>query len=282
MKETDYSQKRVLLFGSKGMLGKYISKYLKEQDIKIIKVNRKDFDVFQKFQTNTLVEDLEKLLLLYSAEWIVNCIGITNKRPELSIDEMFIVNSYFPIILDHLCHKNKFKLIHPTTDCVFSGKKGNYTVSDFPDPMDSYGLSKFLGERLNNSIVIRASIIGKGSGLLEWVRSNKGNNIFGYTNHYWNGITCLEYAKVILEIMNLEYHSLKGQVIHIRSSYNDVNKISKFDLISELIFAFNIQLTLTSKNVEFIDRSLIESKNINNLHCVRKDISLQILELTKY
>lgn len=109
-------------------------------------------------------------------------------------------------------------MIHPTTDCVFSGKKGGYVETDVHDELGSYGMSKSLGEPVGCTC-IRTSIIGRElfnkKSFLEWVISNNNGTISGWSNHMWNGITCLEYCGVIEKIIN--EHLFWSGVKHIYS-----------------------------------------------------------------
>ena len=160
---------------------------------------------------------------------IINCIGTIKPRvDELGDLNAIIVNSLFPRLLSNYCESKEIKLIHPTTDCVYTGLKGDYNENDNYDVSDVYGMSKALGET-HNCTTIRTSIIGEESvnkrSLVEWVKSEKGNSIFGFTNHYWNGLTCLQFAKVCDKIIS-ENIFWKG-IRHIHS-----NKVSKYELVS--------------------------------------------------
>ena len=116
-----------------------------------------------------------------------------------------IINSLFPHILYDICTLKGAKLIHISTDCVFSGEKGGYNETNKHDATDVYGKSKSLGEP-ENACIIRTSIIGEEirnkKSLLEWVKSQKGKTVTGFKNVYWNGVTCLQLAKYIKEIID--------------------------------------------------------------------------------
>ena len=115
------------------------------------------------------------------------------------------INSCFSLELIQLCEKIEVPLIQVGTDCVFSGKRGEYLEDDDHDETGAYGISKSLGEP-SSCTVIRTSIIGRElynkKSFLEWVLSNDGKTINGYENHIWNGITCLEWSKLIEKIIN--------------------------------------------------------------------------------
>jgi dTDP-4-dehydrorhamnose reductase len=165
------------VYGSTGMLGSYISDYLEREGFGIIRMRRGE------------------ILNGYVA---VNCVGlIKQKMTDKDTLEAIKTNSVFPYILaDHYNH-----VINISTDCVFSGKKGNYIETETTDAEDIYGMTKAAGEV---GSVIRTSVIGEGSfkkSLLEWVKENNGNVVNGYVNHFWNGVTCLQLAKAITEVI---------------------------------------------------------------------------------
>jgi dTDP-4-dehydrorhamnose reductase len=144
-------------------------------------------------------------------------------------------------------------MIQPTTDCVFSGYKGNYVESDFHDEKGVYGITKSLGENLNCTI-IRTSIIGEELNnkysFLEWVKNSKGA-IQGYVNHLWNGISCLEYAKIICNMIQNDLFW-----IGVRHIYSPEAK-SKYDLccIIKEVYSLPIDIIKT-KEGNLIDKTL--------------------------
>jgi dTDP-4-dehydrorhamnose reductase len=193
---------KVIVFGSNGMLGKYVSTYCKRQGYNVVEVSRKDIDV-SNFDEYSKIDSL--LAELTGVDKVINCAGtikpVANKQDKATT---FMVNSVFPNYLARKCFLKKIKCYHVTTDCVFSGKtfKGDYTEEDFPDMFDDYGFSKSIGDHAERyCMVIRTSIIGEElenkRSLLEWAKSQRGKEVSGYVNHYWNGVTCLELARVI-------------------------------------------------------------------------------------
>ena len=160
-------------------------------------------------------------------------------------------------------------MIHPTTDCVFTGEKGSYIETDKHDISDVYGRTKSLGEP-NNCTVVRTSIIGEevgqGRSLVEWVKSNKNNNVFGFTNHYWNGVTCLEFAKICQKIIITNDYWLGVKHIH----SNTLNKKELVELISNV---YNLNISVTPKETPIMcDRS------INSIHSTVKKMLIPTLE----
>jgi dTDP-4-dehydrorhamnose reductase len=273
----------VILFGSNGMLGTYIKSFFKEKNnININCIDRTKFDV---------LNDLSKLELLIDTFEnnciVINSIGLipqSIKNDSLINNEKnyYIINTLFPIILSILCEKKKFKLIHITTDCVFSGIKGEYIETDYHDAISSYGNSKSLSENMlflnANTTIIRTSIIGEEKhnkySLLEYVKKNNNNIINGYENHFWNGITCLELSKLIYKIIDEKLYW--NGVRHIFSK----EKVSKYELIKLIINIYDLNIKLNSvKDNIYCDRSLntIYNDNFNIIPLID-----QLKELKNY
>jgi dTDP-4-dehydrorhamnose reductase len=230
--------KNILIFGSTGMLGAYMKSYLqKNNSFNIITLNRIDYDIY-----NDDEEKLINILNNYKIDVMINCAGIIKQR-NYNIMELIKVNSYFPHLLTNYCEKNNIKFIHISTDCVFNGNTGLYNEESIHDCIDEYGKSKSLGEN-SKATIIRTSIIGYEKNnklsLLEWVLKNKNNTIFGFTNHLWNGLTCLELSKYIEQMIlnDIFWNGVK----HIHS--NDINK---YDLIKEINDIFDLNITIVAK-----------------------------------
>ncbi|MGL5613953.1 dTDP-4-dehydrorhamnose reductase family protein [Cetobacterium sp.] len=224
---------RILIIGSKGMAGHIIKEYLlsKEYDVYStfrkgegkdeLKYNEYYLDVFDKESLNKILEEVKP-------KFLINCVGILNQFAEENPDIAIYVNGYFPHYLDRLSQKYEYKLIHITTDCVFSGKKGDYKENDFRDAETYYGRSKAIGEVNNNrTLTFRTSIIGpdineNGIGLFNWFMKQKGE-IKGYSNVIWTGVTTLELAKAIEA-------SFSQNIVGLHHLVNN-KKISKYELL---------------------------------------------------
>jgi dTDP-4-dehydrorhamnose reductase len=236
---------RVFIFGANGMLGRYIHSYFNGK-FEVIPLTRKEFDISLSF--NSVSDYLFDNYNLSSNDIIINAAGIIKQR-DFCKKQLIVVNSLFPHYLGDLdCN-----VIHITTDCVFSGLSGKYDENHLHDCLDDYGKSKSLGE--NESLtVIRTSIIGEENinkkSLLEWVRSQENNDVYGYLNHFWNGVTCLELSKFIRSLIH-EQDYWKG-VRHIFSP----DTVSKYELVSCISEIYNLGINIISKEVEFCDRSL--------------------------
>ncbi len=196
--------KKLLILGAGGMLGHVVYTYLdslnKYEIINSSHHNKAFHDSVLLDVTNK--SKLESFILKIEPDIIVNCIGILIKGSKDDSTNAIYLNSYLPHQLEKVLFSYGGKLIHISTDCVFTGNKGNYIETDNKDARDTYGLSKALGEVDNNhDLTIRTSIIGpelknNGEGLFHWFLNQSGN-VNGFTKMIWGGVTTLELAKVI-------------------------------------------------------------------------------------
>lgn len=262
----------IYLFGSTGMLGNYIKNKL-NPSFNLSCINRKDFDIFKDnfVKLTIILKDLKE------NDIIINCAGVIPQKSSNNEYKKYIkINTLFPHKLQSIVKKKNAKLIHITTDCVFDGKKGSpYNENDTHTETNIYGVSKSLGEP-ENATVIRTSIIGEElkdkKSLLEWVKSNKNKTINGYSNHLWNGVTCLELSKIIYKIID-ESLFWKG-VRHIYSP----TIVSKNELCELISREFNLNINVIKYlDNENINNSLISIYNLN-IYSI-PDISNQIHEI---
>ena len=192
-------KKNILVLGSKGMLGKQVYQYFKNKKYKVFRLDKKI-----KFEN---VDNIIKKINLRKRLIIINCIGKI-KQKDNDFEKLFFINSIFPYKLSYLLN-TKHLLIHPSTDCIFNGNKtGYYKLDSKRDSNDKYGISKSLGEaaleKRNNTLIIRTSIIGitkSKKDFLSWFL-NQEKKVYGYSNHYWNGVTTLEWCKKIEQLLN--------------------------------------------------------------------------------
>uniref|UniRef100_A0A6G6ABE4 dTDP-4-dehydrorhamnose reductase n=1 Tax=Borely moumouvirus TaxID=2712067 RepID=A0A6G6ABE4_9VIRU len=242
---------KIIILGSNGMLGNYVSSYFNNY-YEVIKMDRSIIDAFE-----VNYQDIYNILAKYKSDVpvvVINCIGIIPQRNDLNEYKKFIkINTMFPNNLALCCEHLNYKLFHISTDCVFSGSKGKYVETDTHDEYNIYGVSKSLGEP-KNCCVIRTSIIGEElynkKSLLEWVKSQKNNTINGYVNHYWNGITCLQLAKIIKYMLHNDIYWYG--VRHIYSP--DI--VSKYQLVKYISEIYNLNITVNKKEHNFVDKTL--------------------------
>ena len=164
---------KILVLGASGMLGHMVTAYFLERghDVVTTSTDERGVNYYDAYKN---VYGIEKIIGEQKPEVVINCIGILNQVAEDNHALASLLNSFLPNYLDELSEENGFKLVHITTDCVFSGERGDYTKDDFPDAETYYGLSKALGEVNNDrTLTLRTSIVGpdqnpKGIGLFQW------------------------------------------------------------------------------------------------------------------
>lgn len=258
---------KIYIFGSTGMLGTYLNKYFKNK-YEVICLNRDNFDIskssyndyFNWFNINKISPN----------DVLINAAGII-KQKKFNIEDLILVNSIFPHTLAKLKTNFGCNIIHVTTDCVYSGLRGNYIETDPHDCTDEYGKSKSLGENLNLTC-IRTSIIGEeNSGkksLMEWVKSNKNKSVYGYTNHRWNGVTCLEFSKICDNI--IQNNNFWSGIKHVYSP----NTFNKYDLIKHISDVYELNLKVEPKQTDInCFRNLTTNQNFKPVtKCVLKQI----------
>lgn len=247
--------KKVLVIGIKGMAGHILFQSLPQLgNYDVFGIARNVESTNKIFNLDVFnVEDLKKIIDL-NFDVIINCIGILNKDAEDNPDKAIWFNSYFPHLLESLTKHTKTKVISISTDCVFSGKRGNYTELDIRDGEGFYAMSKAMGEISNEKdLTIRTSIIGpelnkNGIGLFHWFMQQKGE-VSGYSQAFWSGITTIELAKVIHQAI---LQDIKGLVI-----VAGKNKIDKYSLLKLFNKVFRNDSLIVSENSKYkVDKSM--------------------------
>lgn len=220
---------RFLILGAGGMAGHMISIYLLEKGHDVM-----GFDRTNTTHCKSIIGDardtalIKKIIIDGKFDSVINCIGVLNQFAEENKVSAIYLNSYFPHFLAEITKSMDTQIIHMSTDCVFSGKKGGYTEDDFKDGKTFYDRTKALGELDDNkNITMRNSIVGpdineNGIGLLNWFMRQNGN-IKGYIKVQWTVITTLQLAKAMEYAAKIKANGL----------YNLVYKapITKFDLL---------------------------------------------------
>lgn len=248
---------KLIVFGTSGMLGSQILKqFSKDKKFKIYEMNRRT----KKGSININIEkknDLIEKIKSIKPDYIINCIGWI-KQKNINKKKAYIVNSKFPIFLSQLSLILNYKFIHISTDCVFSGLKGNYLDNDYKDAKDLYGLSKNLGEIKNeNSCTLRTSIIGpeiskKKFGLLEWFLS-QNSDIKGYDKVLFSGLTTLELSKIIKSYIFKK--NLYNQILNVSS-----NPVSKYRLLKIIKKVFKKDVEIERSTKIKLNRTLNSNK----------------------
>lgn len=242
----------ILVLGSTGMLGNAVGNYFLNTGHKVYLTYRNKELSYgdNNLYFDPLVSNIDKIINDNDIEWCINCIGVIKPFMSKDIIGSRLINSVFPHQLSESCLKNNVKLLHITTDCVFSGRDGKYNEDSFHDALDDYGKSKSLGEP-KNTMTIRTSIIGEEIhnkvSLIEWVKSQKGKTVNGFTNHYWNGITTNQYAVLCNKIINDNLY--KPGIFHVHSG-----DVSKYEMLKIINNKYDLNLTIN----QFEDRNSID------------------------
>ena len=261
---------RVLVLGAGGMLGNAVFRYFTQ---------RPEFETFGSLRsansltffhpslhsqllTSVDVENFDSLSLVFAhikPDVVINCIGLV-KQLALANDPLYAlpINAMLPHRLARLSDMVGARLIHVSTDCVFSGTRGGYSENDFADADDLYGRSKYLGEVVDcpHVVTLRTSIIGyelsSNQGLVMWFLAQQGT-VKGYTKAIFSGVPTVELARVIAEFV-LPNASLQG-LYHVASA-----PINKYELLLLLAGQYKKSIDIIPDEKLVIDRSLNSAK----------------------
>jgi dTDP-4-dehydrorhamnose reductase len=258
---------RILILGATGLLGNAVGKYFLETNYNVTLTYRKKELIYGDSSKWISFKVGDSLSFVKDFDYIINCIGVI--KPYMANDENPInsrlVNSIFPWELAFKCKEFGCKLIHITTDCVFSGKDGEYNEESLHDALDAYGKTKSLGEPFTDAMVLRTSIIGEeihsNSSLIEWAKSQKNKEVNGFTNHFWNGITTKQYAKCCDSIIKNNLYGIG--LFHIFSK-DVVTKAQMLKYFNDK-YDLNLSINETDSLSENCDRSLSTLKALNGI-----------------
>lgn len=262
-------KKKILILGATGMLGNAVADYfvamknkytvvLTARNTKLAREKWPEAEV-RCFDAENL-QSINSLEDIHTFDACINCIGVIKPFMSKSLTQSILLNSVLPRAMAAHCKSVGVKFIHITTDCVFSGKDGNYDEDSLHDCLDDYGKSKSLGEPVEDCMVIRTSIIGdeihKDASLIAWVKSQKGETIKGYSHHYWNGITTTTFADVCHQILQKDLY--EEGLFHVFS-----NKVDKFQLMNIFNEVFELNMTVEEYSDEnVVDRSMTTKKDL--------------------
>jgi dTDP-4-dehydrorhamnose reductase len=256
---------KILVIGASGMIGSTVLRVMSEKN---------DWDVFGTVRHANVkrffaVEIAERLVAGVDVEYpdtlmkvldqirpdvVINCTGLTKHKPEADDPLISIpINTLMPHRLAGLCKLVGARLVHISTDCVFSGEKGRYTEDDFADARDVYGKSKVLGEVLYpHAITLRTSTIGhelqSQYGLLDWFLSQEGR-CKGYTRAVFSGLPTVIFAQVIRDVV-IPHRELSG-LYHVAAK-----PINKFDLLKMIADVYGKTIEIVPDDKMVMDRSL--------------------------
>lgn len=253
---------KIIVFGATGMIGhKMLLRLSQQKNVQLIAVlrgktsrltNHKDQKITDFFSRISLVEEFDaqknedtvNLLNTHKPDVILNCIGITLRRNEIKdLEYAKKINSDFPHLLANWVQQNDSKLIHFSTDCVFSGQDPQpYTENSPKTAYDNYGKTKAIGEVIGkNCLTLRGSMIGPEifhkSELLEWAWSQKGKSVCGFKNVLYSGVTTDVMANLLIKIL--------AENINLQGLYQvSSNPISKYDLLCLINKTFQLELQI--------------------------------------
>jgi dTDP-4-dehydrorhamnose reductase len=257
---------KIIILGATGMLGHKLmqvlaDKFLITGTMRGESSDLSDHPVFSdmKIIGNIRADDLKsvyKAIDTTEPDVVINCIGIVKQLPAAQDPlQSIAINALFPHQLAQICRQKKIRLIHLSTDCVFSGHKGNYTETDPSDAEDLYGKTKFLGEvDYPGCLTLRTSIIGREldttHGLIEWFLSQEGKTVSGYKKAIFSGLTTIALSAIIAEIL-ADHPHLSG-VYQIASE-----PISKYDLLNLVKKTYNMKIRIVP------DETIINNRSLN-------------------
>jgi len=252
---------KVAILGKDGMLGRAVTEIFKnDRNVDLLTLDRAAFEVSPK-SFNEVGAQLTRALS--KQDCVINCVGAIKPMFNAgSLPGPTYTNAIFPHYLADWGELCGVQVIHITTDCVYSGNKGQYVESDAHDALDEYGKSKSLGEP-ENAMVIRTSIIGpelvgRKRSFLEWLRGESGKLVKGFTNHYWNGLSTYELAFSLLDI--IDHDVWMPGVYHLFGE-----DVTKYDMVTEIIAAYGLEIGVEAFETDSpVDRTLRTEKDLKS------------------
>lgn len=234
---------KILVFGYTSMVGHVVYLYLQEKG-----------HTLQGYKGDLHDEEcIASIIEQGNFDSIINCTAIINQMAEYDKAEAAYINAFFPHLLEKLTKGTHTVVVHRSTDCIFSGAKGDYTILDIPDGNSFYARTKAIGEIINDKdITIRTSLIGPdqnedGGSLLNWFL-HQGGEVNGFANSIWTGLTTDEFARVIEYLLLHKAHGLLHTVPN--------EAISKYTLLTLFDKYFDGDRKIKRIDNQRIDKSL--------------------------
>jgi dTDP-4-dehydrorhamnose reductase len=260
---------RILILGGDGMLGHQLLRHFSgRHDVRVtLRLGPEVYNRYGCFDREKAFfgvdarreDSISHVLEQFRPDAVVNAIGIVKQRLEAKeVIPSLEINSLLPHRLALLCRTIGARLIHFSTDCVFSGRRGNYRETDQPDAEDLYGRTKLLGEVAeSHCLTLRTSMIGpelsRKTGLLEWFLSQRGKTVKGFTKAIFSGFPTSELAHIV-ELVLMKVPAIHG-LYHVAAE-----PISKYDLLSLVRDRFGLPITIERDTAFECDRSLDASR----------------------
>lgn len=284
---------KLLILGADGMLGHKLFQmlgmvYPETYGTVAKKISDSPMSRIPFFQTDKVISGvnpmdfqcLESIIREVAPDYVINCLRVATHGNEVAPPILSIsVNSLLPHRLNDLCASQGIRLIHFSSDCVFSGQQGFYVETDTPDATHAYGQTRLLGDVVSdNALVIRGSVIGrelKGhTSLLDWFLRQDGREIKGFTQAIYSGLSSIETARVVL--MVLQKVPLLNGLYHVAS-----DPINKYELLNLAKEAFKVDVMIHKEDGGSVDRSLNAEKFNGALGYVPPSWSAMMKELAE-
>ncbi len=246
---------KIFVIDSAGMVGHAVALYLSDIGHEIIGYSEYKSDIVKTVVGSFFdTEKIESEILKGNFDAVINCSAVINNDADEDKAKATYINCFLPHFLEKITKGTKTVVVHRSTDCIFSGKKGSYTLSDTPDGESFYAQTKAIGEIVNEKdITIRTSLVGPeyekdGNGLFNWFY-NSGDTVGGYKNAIWTGLTTVEFAKEIDFLLKNKAHGLFQLV----PDY----AISKYELLLIFDRVFGTDKTVNAIDNKKVDKSLL-------------------------
>ena len=273
---------KVLVLGSTGLIGHQVFNYLQST----AKYDLHDFAYKKKLREGSMILDARDEERFFNAikdispNFIVNCIGILINAARDNLENAIFLNAYMPHRLARLADSLDAKLIHISTDCVFSGDKGTaYLEGDFKDGSDNYSKTKGLGEIISkNHLTLRTSVVGpelknNGEELFHWFMNQSGT-ISGYTKSIWSGVTTIELARAVECSMRRDITGLH----HVTNN----SSINKYDLLNLFKKHTGKDINISPVDGKKQDKSFIDTRELLDFQIPSYDLMVsEMVELIR-
>lgn len=260
---------RILILGGDGMLGHQLLRHFRgRHEVRVtLRLGHEAYEAHRLFEPSmtfygvdaTRTEVLLQVLAEFRPQAVVNAVGIVKQRSEAKeVIASLEINSLLPHRLALLCRTIGARLIHVSTDCVFSGRRGHYRETDQPDAEDLYGRTKLLGEVSEaHCLTMRTSMIGpelsRKTGLLEWFLAQRGQTVKGFTKAVFSGFPTVELARIIERVLT-DVPTVHG-LYHVAA-----RPISKYDLLTLVRDRLRLPIAIERDEMFECDRSLDASR----------------------
>ena len=255
---------KIFVLGCNGVVGHAVALYFKEAGHEVVGSN------------DTTEVSLRSLIEGQKLDAIINCTAIVNQAAEEDKAGAAYLNAYLPHLLESLTAGIETVVVHRSTDCIFSGARGQYTLEDWPDAKSFYARTKAVGELVNDKdITIRVSLIGpaqdeEDGSLLNWFLQQR--EVKGFANAIWTGLTTLEYAKTIESLLKQKAHGVFQAA--------PKEAISKYELLRLFEKYFPNGRTIVKVDNSRVDKSLVPDWGTYDIHV--KDYEQQIAEMKQW